>query len=188
MINREIAVAAKANLLALLVAAGWPKAIGPNDKRKAAHNRLALDGSTVDTFSTPGAGFFADAAIKAVTTGKTRDAALIAMVETRENPSVPRFWLARYTRCWNFRVPLVRTDPHPRQNSGLSRRARPTRDADPRAHHPRTDPIFRPSISVRRPEKRLCCVYIDRMTRRHPLTATVQVSEFVEFFLADGRI
>jgi hypothetical protein len=84
--NREIAVAAKANLLALLVAAGWPKAIGPNDKRKAAHKRLALDGSTVDTFYTPGAGFFVyDPAIKAVTTGKTRDAALIAMVNRRED-------------------------------------------------------------------------------------------------------
>ena len=53
--NREIAVAAKANLLPCSSPPAGPATA--LRERKAAHKRLALDGSTVDTFYTPGAGF-----------------------------------------------------------------------------------------------------------------------------------
>ena len=69
-----------------LVVAGWPRRIGLNDKAKTCHNRVFLDGSTVHTFYTKGHGFFIyDPSLKLVTTGKTRDDALIAMVKAREN-------------------------------------------------------------------------------------------------------
>jgi hypothetical protein len=78
--------------LALLIEAGWPKSVGPNDKRKASHDRRSLDRSRVETFWTKGHPFFVyDPAFKTVVTGKTLEAALLAMVEVRETLSAQRF-------------------------------------------------------------------------------------------------
>lgn len=82
--NRNV-TAARDALLQRMVAAGWPERVGLNDKRKTCHNRLSLDGATVHTFWTRGHPFFIyDPSLKLVTTGKTRDDALIAMVKARE--------------------------------------------------------------------------------------------------------
>jgi hypothetical protein len=48
----------KTQLLQRMLAAGWPKQIGLNDKRLTSHNRWSLNGSSVDTFFTKGHGFF----------------------------------------------------------------------------------------------------------------------------------
>lgn len=73
------------DLVDRLVAAGWPKRIGLNNRRTTSANRVTLDGSTVRIFWTKGQPFHVyDTALRLVTTGKTRDDALIAMVKARE--------------------------------------------------------------------------------------------------------
>src|SRR5258708_7103729 len=82
----------RGEMLDRLIAAGWPKKFGVNDKAKTSHNRVFLEGATVHTFWTKGHPFFIyDAALKLVTTGKTRDDALIAMVKARENAQARDF-------------------------------------------------------------------------------------------------
>ena len=79
-------IGSKERVLSLLVAKGWPKNVGLNDKHRTSHNRLTLDRRTVHTFWTNKAtGFFVyDPALELVTTGESLDAALIAMVNARE--------------------------------------------------------------------------------------------------------
>lgn len=73
-------------MLARLTAAGWPERIGPNDKAKTCRNRLNLDGAPLHVYWTRGYPFFAyDPALQLITTGNSRDAALIAMVHARES-------------------------------------------------------------------------------------------------------
>ncbi len=84
--NQTKSIEAKAAILRLMVAAGWPQKIGLNDKQHCAHNRLSLDTLTVHTFWTKGHDpFIYDPALHVVTRGKTRDAALIAMVHQRQD-------------------------------------------------------------------------------------------------------
>jgi hypothetical protein len=71
-------------MLQAMIAAGWPKAIGPNNKMQANHNRVSLDGKTVDVYWTKGAGFFVWERGR-VFRGKTRDEALLRTVENRQN-------------------------------------------------------------------------------------------------------
>lgn len=89
MLKQSSSLISKARTLSLLIEAGWPKAVGLNDKRHASHNHMSLDRQPVDTFWTSKAkGFFAlDRAKGIVTWGETRDAALIAMVNARESAS-----------------------------------------------------------------------------------------------------
>jgi hypothetical protein len=83
--NRNVTGARDA-MLQRMVAAGWPERVGLNDKRKTCHNRLSLDGSTIHTFYTKGHGFFIyDPSLKLVTSGDSRDSALVAMVRARED-------------------------------------------------------------------------------------------------------
>jgi hypothetical protein len=70
---------------ARLIEAGWPAKVGPNSKRHASHNHLELDGRQIETFFAPGSGFWVyDARLGLVTSGGTRDAALLAMALARE--------------------------------------------------------------------------------------------------------
>ena len=55
--NRNV-TAARDALLRRMVAAGWPKSVGLNDKRRTCRNRLSLGGSTIHTFWTKGHPFF----------------------------------------------------------------------------------------------------------------------------------
>jgi hypothetical protein len=76
----------RGEMLDRLIAAGWPKKIGVNDKSKTNHNRVFLDGATVHTFWSKGlCSYVYDAALRLVTTGATRDDGLIAMVKARES-------------------------------------------------------------------------------------------------------
>jgi hypothetical protein len=76
----------RGEMLDRLIAAGWPKKIGVNDKAKTSHNRVFLDGATVHTFWTKGHPCHVyDAALRLVATGATRDDGLIAMVKARES-------------------------------------------------------------------------------------------------------
>ena len=71
-----------------MAAAGWPPLVGLNNKKTTSHRWFSLDGSTVDSYFTPKAGFYMyDRQLKIIAHGDTADRATIAMVLARENAS-----------------------------------------------------------------------------------------------------
>jgi hypothetical protein len=85
MANNAHLKAGRSRMEAVLQAAGWPAAIGLNDKRFTSHNRLTLDGWSVHTCYTKGHGVFVyDPALERVARAETLDAALLRMVARRD--------------------------------------------------------------------------------------------------------
>ncbi len=75
---------ARERVIATLHEAGWPQAVGLDDKQKTSHNKLTLEGRTVHTYWTRGSGFFVfDPVSRTVARAEKLESALLKALEMR---------------------------------------------------------------------------------------------------------